>query len=97
MCKGSDRKGEIVGEKADAIVEGQHLDCLLLTVELPSGECNGIMRFKDNLEDKKGQDWDTNKRSTAGYTVSAIPEQYQERNNNCMKLLNQMWARKRTA
>ena len=35
--------GEVVSKKAETVIEGQHLDCLLLAVEMPKGSYNGMM------------------------------------------------------
>ena len=44
---------EVVSEKAETVTEGQHLDCLLLAVEIPKGSYNGIMLCRKNAHEKE--------------------------------------------
>lgn len=46
---------KVISEKAEIVTDGQHLDCLLLAVEIPQGDYNGIMLCHKNEHKKESK------------------------------------------
>ena len=67
--------GEIVCEKTDIAANGQHLDCLLVAVELPKGSYNGIMLCGEKQTDDESFD-DLLTSQLAAYWQNSSNEKY---------------------